>query len=103
MFMLANIIIGLTKVLDTVLTLYFWIIVIRAILSWVNPDPYNPIVRFLYQITEPVLGRVRRMLPQMGGLDISPLVVILIIYFIQAGIIPSLYELASRLKTGGGF
>ncbi|MBE7414592.1 MAG: YggT family protein [Deltaproteobacteria bacterium] len=103
MFMLANIIIGLTKVLDTVLTLYFWIIVIRAIISWVNPDPYNPIVRFLYQITEPVLGRVRRILPQMGGLDISPLIVILIIYFVQAGIIPSLYELANRLKTGGGF
>ncbi len=101
MFMLANIIIGLTKVLDTVLTLYFWIIVIRAILSWVNPDPYNPIVRFLYQITEPVLGRVRRYIPYLGGIDISPLVVILIIYFIQAGIIPSLYELASRLKSGG--
>jgi len=102
MFVLSNFLVGFAKVLDMALTIYFWIIVIRALLSWVNPDPYNPIVRFLYQVTEPVLYRVRKVIPYMGGLDLSPLIVIFIIYFIQWAIIPSIIEFALRLKTGGG-
>lgn len=101
MFVISNILVGLAKVLDMALTIYFWIIIARALISWVNPDPYNPIVRFLYQITEPVLGRVRRFIPYMGGLDLSPLIVIFVIYFIQYAIIPSIIEAAIRLKTGG--
>ncbi len=67
-----------------VLNLYTWIIIVRALLSWVNPDPYNPIVRFLYNVTEPVLGWVRRHVPVVfGGLDLSPLLVLLVIYFLR--------------------
>ena len=61
-----------------------WIIIVRALISWVNPDPYNPIVRFLYQITEPVLYAIRKRLPYIGGIDISPIVVLLVIMFLQA-------------------
>ena len=98
MFVLSNFLVGFAKILDMALTIYFWIIVIRALISWVNPDPYNPIVRFLYQVTEPVLYRIRKVVPYMGGLDLSPLIVICIIYFTQWAIIPSIIELALRLK-----
>lgn len=98
MFVLSNFLVGFAKILDMALTIYFWIIVIRALISWVNPDPYNPIVRFLYQVTEPVLYRIRKVVPYMGGLDLSPLIVIFIIYFIQWAIIPSIIEMALRLK-----
>jgi YggT family protein len=76
--------IALASLVNFALWAYMWIIIIRALLSWVNPDPYNPIVRFLYQVTEPVLRPIRHRLPtwQMG-VDLSPLVVILIIYFLQ--------------------
>lgn len=102
MFVLSNFLVGFAKILDMALTIYFWIIVIRALISWVNPDPYNPIVRFLYQVTEPVLYRIRKIVPYMGGLDLSPLIVIFIIYFFQWAVIPSIIEFALRLKTGGG-
>lgn len=81
-------------VLDKALDIYIYIIIGRAIISWVNPDPNNPIVRFLYKATEPVLYRVRRIMPDMGGFDLSPLVVILAIYFIKAFIVKSLYMMA---------
>ena len=102
MFVISNILVGFAKILDMALTIYFWIIVIRALISWVNPDPYNPIVRFLYQVTEPVLYRIRKVVPYMGGIDLSPLIVIFIIYFFQWAVIPSIIEFALRLKTGGG-
>ena len=80
--------------LDKALDIYIYIIIGRAIISWVNADPYNPIVRFLYKATEPVLYRVRRILPDMGGLDLSPLIVILAIYFLKAFVVKSLYMMA---------
>ncbi|MDK2849103.1 MAG: YggT family protein [Desulfuromonadales bacterium] len=64
--------------------IYAYIVVARAILSWVNPDPYNPIVRFLYSITEPVLQRVRRVVPlQFGGIDFSPMLLIFALFFVS--------------------
>ena len=85
-------------VLHYVLTLYMWIIIIRALLSWVNPDPYNPIVQFLYSITEPVLYRVRKMLPMSGmGIDFSPIIVLLGIVFLQEFLVKSLQTLAFSL------
>jgi len=77
---------------------YMWVIIIRALLSWVSPDPYNPIVRFFYQVTEPVLRPIRRRLPlwQMG-VDLSPIIVILIIVFLQYFLVPVLYETARRV------
>lgn len=102
MFILANLLDALAVVISYLLTIYMWIIIIRALISWVNPDPYNPVVRFLYQITEPVLYPIRRRLPFMGGIDLSPIVVLLIIVFLQAFLVKTLSELAVRLKMGGG-
>jgi YggT family protein len=98
MFILANFLIAVAKVLQIVLTLYMYIIIAQAILSWVSPDPYNPIVRFIRNITEPVLYRVRSWLPVMfGGIDFSPIVVILGIVFLQSFVVNSLFMLAQRL------
>jgi YggT family protein len=89
---------GVAKVLDVVLYMYMVIIFVRAILSWVSPDPYNPIVRFLYSLTEPVLYRVRRALPMPGlGIDLSPIIVLLAIFFLQEFLVNSLYLLAQKL------
>ncbi|RII25795.1 MAG: hypothetical protein CXR31_12340 [Geobacter sp.] len=102
MFVVANFLIAVSKVADILLTIYMYVIIGRAIVSWVNPDPYNPIVRFLYRATEPLLSRVRRAIPDMGGLDLSPLVILLGIFFIQKFAITSIYELGFRLKMSGG-
>jgi len=71
------------QLVDLFLTIYIWIIIARAIISWVNPDPYHPLVRFLYKVTEPVLAPVRRIIPPIAGIDISPVIVIFVIFFIQ--------------------
>jgi YggT family protein len=69
---------SLARIVDLVCQIYFYIVVARALVSWVNPDPYNPIVRFLYNATEPVLSRLRRLLPlELGGFDLSPIVLLL--------------------------
>jgi YggT family protein len=100
MFLLANLIEAFAKILDVVLSLYTWVIIIRALLSWVNPDPYNTIVRFLYRATEPVLKPVRRWLPFRNfGIDLSPIVVILAIMFLQYFLVPSLIQLAFKLRS----
>jgi YggT family protein len=94
----GNFILALAKVIDIGLVIYMWIIIIRALISWVNPDPYNPIVRFLYRVTEPVLWRVRRIIPIGGfGIDFSPLIVILVIIFLRSFIVKTLVQLAYRL------
>lgn len=98
MFLFANLLGAVAYVLDTVLTIYMWIVIARALISWVNPDPYNPIVRFLYNATEPVMYRVRRTVPAVaGGIDLSPLIVILGIMFLQTFLVRSLYDVAYRL------
>jgi YggT family protein len=89
---------ALATVIDNVLYIYMLIIIARALLSWVNPDPYNPIVRFLYNVTEPVLSWVRRRVPIVfGGLDLSPILVIFAIMFLERFIVPILRETAWRL------
>jgi len=100
MFIVANLVEIIARILDIGLTLYMWIVIIRALLSWVSPDPYNPIVRFLYRVTEPVLRPVRRLIP-MGniGIDISPVIVIVVIYLLQNFVVRSLMELAFRLRV----
>ena len=77
------------------LYLYSYVIIAAALISWVSPDPRNPIVRFLRQITEPVLAPVRRMLPpwKTGGLDLSPIIVLLAIQFIERVILPLIARL----------
>jgi YggT family protein len=82
-----------------VLWAYFWVIIARAVISWVSPDPFNPIVRFLYRVTEPVLRPIRRRLPTFQmGLDLSPMIVILAIYFLQSFLVESLRDLAVSLR-----
>lgn len=98
MFLLSNFIAAVARILDMVLSLYIWIFIIRALISWVNPDPYNPIVQILNRLTEPVLYRIRRLIPMSGtGIDFTPMIAILIIIFLQAFFIQSLLELARRL------
>ena len=95
MFAIKNLIQALAYILNLGLTIYMWVIIARAIISWVNPDPYNPIVRFLYNITEPVLAWVRRRLPLVfGGLDLTPLVVLLAIVFLQRFLVATLFDLS---------
>lgn len=101
MLILGNFLIAIANIADFILTAYKWVIIIAAVVSWVNPDPYNPIVRILYRVTEPVLRPVRRLIgTRLGPIDISPLIVILIIIFIQMFIIRSIIELGYNLKGG---
>jgi YggT family protein len=85
-------------VLDFGLTIYMWIIIAGAVLSWVNPDPYNPIVRFINTATEPVLYQIRKRLPvNFGGIDVSPIVVLMAIMFLQAFVVNTLRGLARSM------
>ena len=102
MFVFANFIQAFAVIIDYLLWFYMWIVIARAILSWVNPDPYNPIVRFLYNATEPVLYRLRRALPLFaGGIDFSPIIVFVVILFLQQFLVRSLYDLATTLRYAG--
>jgi len=98
MFVMRNLVVAFATILDYVLWAYMWVLIIRAVLSWVNPDPYNPIVRALYSITEPVLSFLRRKFPLMAGsIDFSPMVAILVILFLQRFLVRTLFDLASRI------
>ena len=86
------------QVLHAILSIYFWIVIGRAVISWVNPDPYNPIVRFLHNATDPVLDRVRRILPlQFGGMDFTPIFLLIVIGILQN----ILVQLQHKLTYGG--
>lgn len=97
MFVAGNILLGLATVADWLLTIYMWVIIIRALISWVNPDPWNPIVQFLDRATEPVLAPIRRMMGWRMGIDLSPLIAIGIIIFMKIAVVQSLHELAIRM------
>ncbi len=99
MYLLSNVVLALAKLLQLVLEAYFWIIIARAILSWVNPDPYNPVVRFLHRVTEPVLRPIRYRLPTLAaGLDLSPVVVLLVIKFVEWSLVDSLRDFGLSLR-----
>ena len=98
MFLLSNLLLALANLVNLVLEAYFWTIIAGAVLSWVSPDPSNPIVRFLRRVTEPVLRPVRRRLPTGMGLDFSPMVVLLAIYFLKWFLVGSLRDLALSLR-----
>lgn len=104
MFVAANFLIAVGKIMDLVLTIYMYVIIARALISWVNPDPYNPIVNFLYRVTEPVLYQIRKRLPTLGGIDFSPLIVLLVIFFLQKFLVNSILDQGYSMKIGiGGF
>ena len=99
MFVLANLLVALAQILDYMLWAYGWILLGRVLISWVNADSYNPIVRFLYVATDPVLVPVRRALPlYAGGLDLSPVIAWVGIVFFQRFLVRSLYDLAYALR-----
>lgn len=98
MFVMRNLVVAFATILDYVLWAYMWVLIIRAVLSWVSPDPYNPIVRALYSITEPVLSFLRRKFPLMAGsIDFSPMVAIVAILFLQRFLVRTLFDLAGRI------
>jgi YggT family protein len=96
---LGNIVRGLAWIIGNILTIYFYIVIASAIISWVNPDPYNPIVRFLRNVTEPVYFYVRRYIPfvYIGGFDLSPIVVLVVIQLLQFVIVDNLSHLAYQM------
>ena len=100
MAVLGNLIMALAQVLHLLLNVYMLLIVARAIISWVSPDPYNPIVNFLYRATDPVLRYVQRIIPPLGGIDLSPILVLIVIVFLDQFLVGSLREFGFRLKTG---
>ena len=97
MFVLANFVHTLAYVLGIVLTAMYWLIIFRAVISWVSPDPFNPIVQFVHRVTEPVLEPLRRLLPPLP-LDISPILAFLVIIFMRSFLVQTLHELAMRLQ-----
>ncbi len=99
MFVVNNFMMAIAQLIDFLLTAYMWIIIGRAVISWVNADPHNPIVRFLYEATEPLLSRIRRAIPMsMGGIDFSPMILIMAIMFLQSFLVPTLKQLAMGMN-----
>jgi YggT family protein len=95
----GNLILTIAEILNFLLTAYMWIIIVAALISWVSPDPYNPIVRLLYRATEPVLRPIRRLVGnRLGPIDISPLIVVLVIMFVKRFLVVSLIEIAYKIK-----
>ena len=99
MFVISNFLVAIAKILNIALSLYMWIVIGRAIISWVNPDPYNPIVKFLNAVTEPILYPIRKKIPiNLGGIDFSPILVILAIIFLQSFLVKTLMQLAAGMR-----
>lgn len=99
MLILSNLFMAVAIVLEYALNIYWWIVIASAVLSWVNPDPYNPIVRFLRKATEPVFYQIRKHIPvSFGGMDLSPIIVFLIILFLQNFVVGSLHDLALSMR-----
>ena len=96
MFILSNLIMALAKVIEVLLTMFYWMILIRALLSWVSPDPFNPIVQFLNKATEPVLEPIRRLLPPMA-IDLSPIIAFLAIMFLKSFLVTTLFDISYRM------
>jgi len=101
MFVFGDLLLAIARIVDTLLEIYKWVIIVAALISWVNPDPYNPIVRFLYSVTEPVFRPIRRLIGyRLGPIDISPIIVILAIIFIQSFLVRTIIKVGYRF--GGG-
>ena len=98
MFVLSNFLHAGATLVDYILSIYVWVIIIRALITWVSPDPGNPVVQMLYRITDPVIEPVRRRMPNFGGMDFSPLIVILAIFFLQNFVVRSLFDLARLMR-----
>jgi YggT family protein len=98
MFVLGNFLLALANLIYIVSNAYIWIVIARSVISWVNADPYNPVVRFLVQVTDPVLRKIRRYVPPMGGLDLSPMILIVALVFLQSFLVPTLNQIGQNLR-----
>lgn len=97
MFVLSNLFMACAKMAELILTALYWLILVRALISWVNPDPFNPVVQFLTRTTEPILQPIRRLLPPMG-IDISPIIAFLAIIFLKSFLVSTLFDIGMRLR-----
>jgi len=98
MLIIGNFLDAAAVVIYYVLNIFMWVVIARAVLSWVNPDPFNPIVRFIHNVTEPVLHQIRTRIPfGFGGIDFSPIIVLLGIIFLQKFVVGSLQGMAAAL------
>ena len=100
MFVLSNLFAALATLLNIILTALYWLILVRALISWVNPDPYNQIVQFLYKATEPILYPIRKIVPLQFniGIDISPIIAFLILIFLKSFLVRTLIDISLRLR-----
>ncbi len=82
--MIDSLLVAFATIFITILSLYKWVIIISALLSWVQPDPYNPIVQMLYRLTEPIYALLRRFIPTVfGGMDMAPIILIFGLQFLE--------------------
>lgn len=98
MFILGNFLYSVAHLLEALITILYWLIIVRALISWVNPDPFNPIVQFLYKTTDPILAPIRKFLPTLGPIDLSPIIAFFVLYFLKLFLVSSLVGLATRLR-----
>jgi len=99
MFILGNLILSIARLLDILITLLYWLIIIRALISWVNPDPFNPVVQFLQRSTDPILTPIRRVFRmQFWTIDLSPIIAVLCLLFLQSFVVRSLADVAAKLR-----
>lgn len=98
MFVLGNFVSAAAQLLDAALTVYTWIVIARVLISWVSPDPFNPIVQFLMRVTDPFLEKFRRLIPPLGMIDLSPVVAILVLQALQHFLVRTLLDLSLRLR-----
>ena len=98
MFVMGNLVATLAQLLNSLFEIYWWILVIRCLISWVNPDPFNPIVQFLHRATDPVLEPLHRVIPPLGMFDLSPIVALLLLRALQSFLVRTLLDLSVRLR-----
>ena len=100
MFVLSNFLASVARLLEVALTIFYWLMLVRCLISWVNPDPYNSLVQFLYKVTEPVLAPLRRLIPVTWGIgiDLSPLIAFLLLLFLQSFLVRTLLDIAARIR-----
>ena len=95
---IATLLEAIAQILHMVITLYIWVVIISALITWVNPDPYNPIVQMLRRVTEPAYSLVKKYIPTViGGIDLSPIIIILGLQFIDLFVVKILFNLAGSI------
>lgn len=98
MFILENFLYSVAHLLEALITILYWLIIVRALISWVDPDPFNPVVQFLYKTTDPILAPIRKFIPTLGPIDLSPIIAFFILYFLKLFLVSSLVDLAARFR-----